>query len=126
MKHTYARLFASITTCMVLFSACTIITPGETGVKRRLGKLSNQSYEPGIRVFNPFLSRVLIVPLKTVNLAVKLPLPSREGLTIQSEISILYRIEKQSAPDVIRNIGMDYAEVIILPVFRSAAADVTS
>ncbi len=126
MKHTYARLFAFITTCMILLSACTIIKPGETGVKRRLGKLSNQSYEPGIKVFNPFLSRILIVPLKTVNLAVKLPLPSREGLTIQSEISILYRIEKQSAPDVIRNIGMDYADVIILPVFRSAAADVTS
>jgi len=53
-------------------------------------------------------------------------LPCREGLTIQSEISILYRIEKKSAPDVIKNIGLDYENVVILPVFRSAAADVTS
>ncbi|MFN4785503.1 MAG: SPFH domain-containing protein [Bacteroidota bacterium] len=110
----------------LMLQACTIVKPGQTGVKRKLGKLSNESYEPGIRLYNPFLSRILMVPIRTVNLEVKLPLPSREGLTIQSEISILYRIEKQSAPDVIRNIGMDYEDVVILPVFRSAAADVTS
>lgn len=113
--------------CSILFlQSCTIVKPGETGVKRKLGKLSNTSYEPGVRFYNPFLSRILRVPIRTVNREVKLPLPSREGLTIQSEISILYRIDKKAAPDVIRNIGMNYEEVVILPVFRSAAADVTS
>jgi len=79
-----------------------------------------------VRFYNPFLSRILRIPTRTVNREVKLPLPSREGLTIQSEISILYRIDKLAASEVIRNIGMNYEEVVILPVFRSAAADVTS
>jgi regulator of protease activity HflC (stomatin/prohibitin superfamily) len=121
MRNTLFFLLVAISV-----TSCTIIRPGETGVKRKLGKLGHTAYDPGIRFYNPFLSTILLVPVRTVNLEVKLPLPSREGLTIQSEISILYRIEKQSAPDVIKNIGMNYDEVVILPVFRSAAADVTS
>lgn len=121
MKKLIVLLLAGL-----ILNACTIIRPGDTGVKRKLGKLGSTAYDPGVRFYNPFLATVLLVPIRTVNLEVKLPMPSREGLTIQSEISILYRIEKRSAPDVIKNIGMDYEEVVILPVFRSAAADVTS
>ncbi len=117
----------SITTiAAVLISSCTIVQPGETGVKRRLGKLNDKAYDPGIQFYNPFVSTILRLPIRTVNLEVRLPLPSKEGLTIQSDISILYRIEKNAGPDVIKNIGMNYEEVVILPVFRSAAADVTS
>ena len=53
-------------------------------------------------------------------------LPSKEGLTIGSEISILYRIMPDKAPDILREIGRSYEEQIILPVFRSASADVTA
>jgi len=114
------------TIAAVLISSCTIVQPGETGVKRRLGKLNDKAYDPGIQFYNPFVATILRLPIRTVNLEVRLPLPSKEGLTIQSEISILYRIEKKAGPDVIKNIGMNYEEVVILPVFRSAAADVTS
>lgn len=120
------KYLSTTTIAAVLISSCTIVHPGETGVKRRLGKLNDKAYDPGIQFYNPFLSTILRLPIRTVNLEVRLPLPSREGLTIQSEISILYRIEKNAGPDVIKNIGMNYEDVVILPVFRSAAADVTS
>ena len=38
----------------------------------------------------------------------------------------MYRIDPQKAPDVLRNIGVNYENNVILPVFRSAIADVTS
>ncbi len=119
-------LFSKLLIVLVFFSSCAIVHPGETGVKRKLGKLNDKAYDPGIQFYNPFISTILLLPIRTVNLEVKLPLPSREGLTIQSEISILYRIEKNWGPEVIKNIGMNYEDVVILPVFRSAAADVTS
>jgi regulator of protease activity HflC (stomatin/prohibitin superfamily) len=75
-------------------------------------------------VFNPFFTRVIKVPIRTVNLEISTGLPSKEGLTIKSEISILYRIKSKDAIDVLENIGLDFEEVIILPVFRSASADV--
>lgn len=107
MAKNLLQITALTLTASLLFHACTIVKPGETGVKRKLGKLSHESYEPGVRFYNPFLSRILRIPTRTVNREVKLPLPSREGLTIQSEISILYRIDKLAASEVIRNIGMN-------------------
>ncbi|HPH37994.1 MAG TPA: SPFH domain-containing protein, partial [Sediminibacterium sp.] len=57
---------------------------------------------------------------------VKPDLPSKEGLTIRSEISILYRIKPEAAPKIVQNIGLNYESEVILPVFRSASADITA
>jgi regulator of protease activity HflC (stomatin/prohibitin superfamily) len=57
---------------------------------------------------------------------VRLPLPSKEGLTVQSEVSILYRLVGNSAPSIIENLGRSYEQVVILPIFRSAVADISS
>lgn len=54
-------------------------------------------------------------------------LPSREGLTINSEISILYRLNPEKIQTIIEEIGeSNNYDPIITAVFRSAAADVTS
>lgn len=109
---------------MLLFSSCARIIQGEVGVKRRFGKVGKKVIPPGLVVFNPFFTRVITVPIRTVNLEISTGLPSKEGLTIKSEISILYRIKSKDAIEVLENIGLDFEEVIILPVFRSASADV--
>ncbi len=106
------------------FSSCAVIRPGEVGVKQRFGQLSEPKLN-GIIGFNPFVSTVIKLPTQTVNREVLINLPSREGLTIRSEISILYRINPVMAKDIITQIGLDYDKVITA-VFRSASADVTS
>lgn len=113
-------------TGIAFLASCTVIRQGEVGVKRRLGKLSRTSLDQGVAWYFPIGTTVIRVPVSTINLEVRLPLPSREGLTISSEISILYRIEKNMASKVLTEIGTNYEEVVILPVFRSAAADVSS
>lgn len=110
----------------LFFSSCTVIRQGEVGVKRTFGKYKDQPYTEGLKIFNPFISTFVRVPVQTNNLEVSLNIPSREGLTIQSEVSILYNIVPRKAPDLLRNIGREYERSIILPVFRSAVADVTS
>lgn len=111
---------------MILLSGCMVIRPGEVGVKSTLGKLQNKVYEPGVVGFNPFVTQVMRMPTRTVNREVKLNLPSKEGLNVNSEISILYHIRPKMAPMVIAEVGENYEEVLILSVFRSAAADVCS
>jgi prohibitin 1 len=110
---------------MVLFS-CTIIRQGEVGVKRRLGKIDPQYVEQGPKTYNFFTTTILKVPTRTMNIEVKPDLPSKEGLTIRSEISILYRIKPEAAPKIVQGIGLNYESEVILPVFRSAAADITA
>jgi regulator of protease activity HflC (stomatin/prohibitin superfamily) len=96
------------------------------GVRQKLGRINERVLTEGPRSFNPFTTTVVTVPTRTVNLEVKLSLPSKEGLTVASEMSILYRIQPSAAARVIREIGLNYENEVILPVFRSAAADVTS
>ncbi len=109
-----------------LMTSCAVIRPGEVGVKSRLGKLKEKVYTPGTVGFNPFVTRVIRMPTRTVNREVRLNLPSKEGLNVLAEISILYHIKPEAAPKVIAEVGTNYEEVMILSVFRSAAADVCS
>jgi prohibitin 1 len=111
---------------LILVSSCTIIRQGEVGVKRRLGKIDPVFVEQGPKGYNLFTTTILKVPTRSMNIEVKPDLPSKEGLTIRSEISILYRIKPEAAPKIVQNIGLNYESEVILPVFRSASADITS
>jgi prohibitin 1 len=117
---------ALIAIMAVSFSSCMVVYQGNVGVKRTLGKIKPKPLQPGVKFFTPFASVIIPVPIRTVNLEVKLSLPSREGLNVGAEISILYRIDGRYATSIVENIGKDYEGIVILPVFRAAAADVTA
>ena len=111
---------------LVFLSSCAVVRQGEVGVKRTGGKIQEKPLMEGAKFYNPFISTIIKLPVRTVNMEVRLPLPSKEGLTVQSEVSILYRMEGSYAPSVIENLGKNYEDVVIIPVFRSAVADVSS
>lgn len=126
MKTMSFRIGLLAVLAALILPSCTVIRQGEVGVKRTLGRYKDQPYTEGLKVFNPFITTIVRVPTQTINLEVALNLPSREGLTIQSEVSILYSVIPRKAPDLLRNVGREYERSIILPVFRSAVADVTA
>lgn len=113
-------------TAILLISSCAVVRQGEVGVKRKLGKLDPKTMESGARLFNPLTTTVIKIPIRTVNVEIQSNLPSKEGLNVQSVISILYHIKKENASEIIENIGTNYEEVVIKSVFRSASADVCS
>jgi len=115
----------SITVISVFFIQCSVVQPGQVGFKQNLGKLSDKVYLQGPVFFNPFTSKVVKASTQTANLELNLNLPSKEGLSITSQISILYRLEQSKIYSIINVIGLNY-EGIIANVFRSASADVCS
>lgn len=104
---------------------CAIIRPGEVGVKQTIGKLSEKSYTEGAVWYNPFVTKIIKISTQINDLELTLSLPSKEGLSVTAQISILYRIDQTSVPNLIKTIGLKY-ESIISNVFRSASADVCS
>lgn len=122
------KMFFGLLLCTMFFigQGCVTIKQGEVGVKRKLGKFSDKGYTQGLKVYNPLFSRIIKISTQTENLEVGLNIPSKEGLNILSEVSILYRVNPKEAPDLLRDIGVDYESNVILPVFRSAVADVSA
>lgn len=108
------------------FQSCVVIREGEVGIKRTLGKYKDIPYASGLKVYNPLLSEVVRISTQTENLEVKLSIPSKEGLNIVSEVSILYHIRAKDSPTILRTIGTTYERNIILPVFRSSVSDVSA
>ena len=125
MKKVFSWMaFAAI----IVFSlpSCAIIREGEVGVKRTLGTYKDKPFDSGLKMYNPLTSTIVKVSTQTENLEVGLSIPSKEGLNINAEVSILYNLQSRKTPDILRNIGLDYEANIIVPVFRSAVADVSS
>ena len=103
--------------------SCAVIRPGEVGIKQKLGKFSDKVVKEGTVIYNPIISKVVKESTQTQNIKLILSLPSKEGLSVESEISILYRLEEDKVASVLENLGKNY-ESIVTSVFRSAASDV--
>lgn len=124
MRHTKINFFVFMS--LLLMTSCATVMPDQVGVKRTFGRIHEEVRQPGVVGFNPFTTKVVTVPIRTMNLAIVENLPSKEGLTIRSESSILYRIKPKAVPQILKETGMEFEDMLILPVFRSAASDICS
>ena len=113
--------------CFLIFTtaiSCAIVRPGEVGVRQSLGRLRGKPVSPGVALINPFTTILVKIPTRTVNKEIKLNLPSKEGLNVGAEISILYHVKEEKAIDIVNEVGRYFERVLILSTFRSASADV--
>ncbi len=118
--------FAFICALAAVSPGCVVVSQGEVGVMRRWGKLDTQPIQPGLVFYEAVSTDVIRVTTKTTTVTVDFTLPSKEGLNIAAQISILYRIMPDKAPEIIGTIGPDFERDVIVAVFRSSAADVSA
>jgi regulator of protease activity HflC (stomatin/prohibitin superfamily) len=108
-------------------SSCGIVRPGEVGVKQRLGKIKGGVRQPGMYLHNPLISKIVKVPTRTINMYASLTsLPTKEGLNVSCDLSVLFHIEEKYALQVVQTVGVKNGEDIIMSVLRSSVADVTA
>ncbi len=118
--------------CLILIllffvSSCAIVRPGEVGVKQRLGKIKKGPLPQGMYSLNPFTTKMVKVPIRTINMPVNLGyLPTKEGLSVSCELAVLFHIKKEYAIKIVETVGVKNGEDIILSSLRSASADVTA
>lgn len=115
-----------LTGALLVSSGCAVVRPNQVGVKQTLGRLKDDVKGPGAVFVMPLTTKVVKVQVATTNLSITENLPSMEGLTVKSESSILYSVKASEVPRLLRETGRSYERDLILPVYRSAAADVCS
>jgi len=116
---------AAVVLFFMLTSSLTVIRAGHVGVVDIFGNVSNTTLKPGIQFVNP-LAHVEQLSWQLQELKETMDVPSKEGLTMGIEMSVLFHLDPDKAADVYKTIGENYVEKFLEPKFRSITRGVTA
>lgn len=120
-----AALLAVVFGLIALLRFFTVIPAGHVGVVDFFGRVSPNTLKSGINIRNP-LARIIKFSIKTQQVYEVMDVPSKEGLTVKLDASILFHLDPEKAAQVYRTVGANYVEVILEPQFRSVCRGVTA
>lgn len=120
-----ATVVGVVATVAALSQLLTVIPAGHVGVVDFFGSVSPNTLKAGINMRNP-LARIVKLSVKTQELKEVMDVPSKEGLTVQLELSALYHLDPEKAAEIYKSVGLNYMEIILIPQFRSVARGVTA
>lgn len=121
-----APVIIGIVILVILVAKCAVVVPaGHVGLRDLFGNVSDNSYSAGFHLINP-LATLHKLSVRTQELKEVADVPSKEGLMVRLEVSLLYRLNEKKAADVFKKIGPNYENVIIKPQLRSSIRGVTA
>ena len=113
---------------VMLFILCFTITcvpAGHVGVADRFGNVFDSSLNPGIQ-FKPIFSSIRDMSIRTQQIQEQMKVPTGKGIIATLDVSALYKLKPSEAVTVYKELGLGYAEVIVVPGLRNAIRDVVA
>jgi regulator of protease activity HflC (stomatin/prohibitin superfamily) len=108
----------------VVLASFRMVPGGHVGVQILFGRIDDRVLTEGLSLINP-LKQVVLMSVRTHELFEHADVPSKEGLTVALEVSVLYHLEPATVPAVFRTLGEQYPRVFILPQMRSVIRGAT-
>lgn len=135
----YAAIARNIGVVLIvigLFSSMVVqIDAGRVGVQSLFGKVQNKVLESGLNIVNP-LVRVTDFDIKTQNYTMSgvhdegakagddaIRVLSADGLEVEIDVTVLYRVNPIKTPIILKEIGTDYQNIIVRPMVRTKLRD---
>ena len=130
------KLIGFVVIALGLFSSMfKQIDAGKVGVKSLYGNVEPDILESGLHIINPLLD-VTDFDIQTQNYTMSaihdegnkegddaIRVLSNDGLEVVIDLTVLYRISPELAPEIFKQIGIDYADKIVRPVTRTRIRD---
>jgi regulator of protease activity HflC (stomatin/prohibitin superfamily) len=111
---------------LALIQVFTVIPAGHVGVIDFFGTVSDNTLKAGINMVNP-MANVVKMSIQTQEIKETMDVPSKEGLTVQLEMSALFHLNPDRAADVYKTVeGGNYVDIILTPQFRAVSRGVTA
>jgi len=110
---------------VVIGGPITVVPAGHVGVKDLFGRVSSSVLPPGVHVVIPF-TRVIKMSIQTQEVKETTEVPSKEGLMMDLEGSLLFRLDPAKAADIYKTVGKNYQEIAVHPQMRSAIREITA
>lgn len=102
-----------------------VVGAGQVGIDDTFGKVPDSIRNSGFHLKSPFTA-IRTMSIKSIQIMENASVPSKEGLIVNLDVSIIYRINPEKAPELYRTVGMNYEDVIITPQLRSEIREATS
>jgi regulator of protease activity HflC (stomatin/prohibitin superfamily) len=116
--------------------ACVVqVEPGQVGVQKLFGKVNNNILESGLNIINP-LVQVVMFDIRTENYTMSgvqdegakqgddaIRVLTADGLEVIVDLTVLYRVVPAEAPRILKEVGIDYRNVLVRPICRTKIRD---
>jgi len=111
------------------------IDAGQIGVKSLFGKVQDDVLTSGLNIVNPLVD-VKVIDVRTQNYTMSgvhnegdvagddaIRVLTADGLEVVIDLTVLYRVQSSQAPNIVKEIGMDFKNVIVRPITRTKIRD---
>jgi regulator of protease activity HflC (stomatin/prohibitin superfamily) len=118
-----------------LISCIKQIDAGEIGVQSLFGKVQDEVLPSGLNLINPLVD-VKEVDVRTQNYTMSgvhnegdvegddaIRVLTADGLEVVIDLTVLYHIQASEAPKIVREIGLDFKNVVVRPITRTKIRD---
>lgn len=105
----------------------TIIPAGYAGVIDMFGSVSDNTLKPGVNFVNP-IANIVKFDTRKQELKETMNVPSKEGLSIELELSLIFRLSMDKVNEIYKTAGDydEYLQKLVVPNFRSVVRGVTT
>ena len=125
MENTFTKLGAVMLLFGMTVTGCKTIHPGEVGFIVHKGVIKPGILTTGRYHYNIFTSRVLTLNTRITEYSTVMSPPTREGLEVKVNLTVLYHIKPEAAPTIYSNLGMDYGNTIVVNNFMAIVREYT-
>lgn len=122
--RTIMILIGSIAVLNSISRLLVIVPPGNVGVVNLFGEVSETTLNPGVHLLNPF-NKVLNFSTRIKDVKENIDVTSQEGLSLNLDVSLQYKLDPQKAATVYKTIGDDETQLVISR-FRSTVRAITA
>jgi len=121
-----AAIVGLTTVCLVIWPSVTAIVPtGQVGLMNTFGQIADKVLQPGFHLKSPATS-IVYISTQTQELKETIQSPSKEGLPMDVDVSVLYRIDPDQAKQLYQTVGENYKETVLIPPFRALIRTITA
>ena len=112
-----------------------MIEPGTVGVQTLFGKVNDHILTSGLNVVNPFVE-VTFFDVRTQNYTMSgvhdegnkegddaIRVLTADGLEVVIDLTVLYRVLPNEAPNILRKLGSNYEDLVVRPIARTRIRD---
>lgn len=106
-------------------AGCTTVHPGEVGFVVRKGVIQPGILTQGRYHYNLFSSKVYKFSTRISEYSGVMRPPTKEGLEVKMDLTVLYHIKPDAAPGIYSNVGEDYGNKIVINNFMAIVREYT-